>query len=111
MSDIAGIGVEAEIDTICRNAAAALEKLGARVEHIEFDASGGRAAYQTWRGFWMVGQQYQRLSQINEFGQNLSGNVEAGLKLNARRLCRGRAPARGSCSTASARCSSATMCC
>jgi amidase len=83
VSDIAGIGVEAEIDATCRDAAAALEKLGARVEHIEFDASGGRAAYQTWRGFWMVGQQYQRLAQINEFGQNLRDNVEAGLKLNA----------------------------
>jgi len=83
VSDIAGIGVEAEIDTICRDAAAALEKLGAHVEQIEFDASGGRAAYQTWRGFWMVGKQYQRLAQINEFGQNLRGNVEAGLKLNA----------------------------
>ena len=74
---------KAEIDTICRDAAAALEKLGAKVEHIVFDASGGRAAYQTWRGFWMVGQQYQRLAQINEFGPNLKGNVEAGLKLTA----------------------------
>jgi amidase len=83
VSDIAGIGVESEIDTICRDAAAALERLGAKVEHIEFDASGGRAAYQTWRGFWMVGQQYQRLAQINEFGPNLKGNVEAGLKLTA----------------------------
>jgi amidase len=83
VSDIAGIGVEAEIDAICRDAAAALGKLGAKVEQIEFDASGGRAAYQTWRGFWMVGQQYQRLAQINEFGPNLKGNVEAGLKLNS----------------------------
>jgi amidase len=83
VSDIAGIGVEAEIDTICRDAAAALDKLGAHVEQIEFDASGGRAAYQTWRGFWMVGQQYQRLRQIEQFGPNLKGNVEAGLKLNA----------------------------
>ncbi len=83
VSDIAGIGVEAEIDSICRGAAAALGELGAQVEHIEFDASGGRAAYQTWRGFWMVGQQYERLAQINEFGRNLKGNVEAGLKLNA----------------------------
>ncbi len=45
--------------------------------------AAGRAAYQTWRGFWMVGQQYQRLAQINEFGPNLKGNVEAGLKLTA----------------------------
>ncbi len=83
VSDIAGIGVEAEVDSICRNAAAALGGQGAKVEHIEFDASGGRAPYQTWRGFWMVGQQYQRLSQIERFGSNLRGNVEAGLKLTA----------------------------
>jgi amidase len=83
VSDIAGIGVEAEIDTLCGAAAAALGKLGAQVEHIEFDASAGRAAYQTWRGFWMVGQQFERLAQIEQFGKNLRGNVEAGLKLNA----------------------------
>jgi amidase len=83
VSDIAGIGVEAEIDAICRDAAAALGKRGAEVEQIEFDASAGRAPYQIWRGFWMVAQQYQRLAQIAEFGQNLRGNVEAGLKLNA----------------------------
>jgi amidase len=83
VSDIAGIGVEAEIDTICGDAAAALGKLGAQVEHIAFDASGGGAAYQTWRGFWMVGQQFERLKQIEQFGKNLRGNVEAGLKLNA----------------------------
>ncbi len=83
VSDIAGIGVEAEIDAICRDAAAALGKLGAKVEHIAFDAGEGRAAYQTWRGFWMVGQQYQRLAQTDQFGKNLRGNVEAGLKLNS----------------------------
>ena len=83
VSDIAGIGVEAEIDAICRDAASALRECGAHVEQIEFDASGGRAPYQTWRGFWMVGQQYERLGQIEQFGRNLKGNVEAGLKLNA----------------------------
>ena len=83
VSDIAGIGVEAEIDTICRDAAAALRNAGAQVEQIEFDASPGRAPYQTWRGFWMVGRQYERLEQIDAFGPNLKGNVEAGLKLGA----------------------------
>ncbi len=83
VSDIAGIGVEAEIDSICRAAASALEKLGARVEEIKFDAGDGRAPYQTWRGFWMVGQQYQRLNQIEQFGPILRGSVEAGLKLTA----------------------------
>jgi amidase len=81
VSDIAGIGVEAEIDTVCRDAASRLSKLGAQVEQIEFDASDGRAAYQTWRGFWMVGQAYERLNDLDRFGSNLKGNVEAGLKL------------------------------
>src|SRR5580692_9714024 len=83
VSDIAGIGVETEIDAICARAAAALSKLGAHVEHITFDASAGRAPYQTWRGFWMVGRQYERLAQIDAFGANLKGNVEAGLKMTA----------------------------
>jgi amidase len=83
VSDIAGIGVEKEIDSICRDAALALDRCGARVEEIEFDAGSGRAAYQTWRGFWMVGQQYERLSELDQFGPNLRGNVEAGLKLTA----------------------------
>ena len=83
VSDIAGIGVESEIDSICRGAASALEKLGARVEEIKFDAGDGRTPYQTWRGFWMVGQQHQRLNQIEQFGPTLRGSVEAGLKLTA----------------------------
>ena len=83
VSDIAGIGVETEIDAICREAAAALGKVGAHVDHIAFDASAGRAPYQTWRGFWMVGRQYERLAHVDAFGPNLKGNVEAGLKLTA----------------------------
>jgi amidase len=81
--EIAGIGIEAEIASICRDAAWALRAVGAQVEEIEFDAGDGRAAYQTWRGFWMVGQQYERLARIEEFGRNLKSNVEAGLKLTA----------------------------
>ena len=83
VSDIAGIGVETEVDTICRQAAAALNKLGAQVEEIDFDVSDGRAAYQIWRGFWVVGRQYERLDKLKHFGRNLRSNIEAGLKLTA----------------------------
>src|SRR6202012_5282322 len=38
----------------------------------------------TWRGFWMVRQQYHRLKLMDQFGPNLKGNVEAGLKLAVR---------------------------
>src|ERR1700757_5051496 len=77
--DIAGLGVDAEIECICRNAARGLQSAGAIVEVIDFDVADGRGPYQTWRGLWMVGQQYERLSEIERFGKNLRGNVEAGL--------------------------------
>jgi amidase len=80
-SDIAGIGVDSEIDAICRQAAQSLERDGAIVEAVSFDVSDGRAPYQTWRSAWMVGQQFQRMSMLAQFGPNLKGNVEAGLKL------------------------------
>jgi amidase len=81
--DIAGLGVDAEIEGICRNAALRLHSAGAIVEEIDFDVADGRSPYQTWRGLWMVGQQYDRLSEIERFGKNLKDNVETGLKLTA----------------------------
>jgi amidase len=81
--DIAGIGVDPEIDAVCRQAAGGLRDAGATVEDIAFDASDGRGPYQTWRGVWMVGQQFARLAQLEELGKNLKGNVEAGMKVTA----------------------------
>ena len=82
-SDIAGIGVDAEIDAICRQAALALRDAGATVDEIAFDVSDGRHPYQTWRGVWMVGQHFARLAQLEAFGANLKGNVKAGMKVTA----------------------------
>jgi amidase len=81
--DIAGIGVDAEVDTICRQTALQLRHAGAAVEEIAFDASDGREAYLTWRGAWMVGRQFTRLAQLEAFGDNLKGNVKAGMKVTA----------------------------
>jgi len=81
VSDIAGIGVDDEIDAICRKTAQSLCDAGASVEEIEFDASEGKVPYQAWRGLWMVGQQYANLAHLEEFGPNLKGNVQAGLKV------------------------------
>ena len=41
---------------------------GATVEPIAFDVSDGRDPYQTWRGAWMVGQQFHRMSMLAQFG-------------------------------------------
>jgi amidase len=83
VSDIAGIGVDPEVDAICRRAALALRDAGAEVEEIAFDASAGRDPYMTWRGAWMVGQQHHNLEHLASFGANLRRNVEAGLNVSA----------------------------
>jgi amidase len=81
--DIAGIGVDAEIDTVCRKAAHGLQQAGAAVEEIAFDASDGRDPYQTWRGAWMVGRQFSRLAHLDQFGANLQANVKMGMSVTA----------------------------
>jgi amidase len=82
-SDLAGIGVEQEVDAICRATALRLKETGATVAEISFDVSEGRDPYQTWRAAWMVGQQFANLARLEEFGENLRGNVTAGLKVTA----------------------------
>jgi amidase len=82
-ADIAGIGVGAEIADICRNAAHRLRDAGAQIQEIDFNVGEGRAPYQTWRGLWMVGQQFERLDQLEHFGPALRGNVEAGLRIGS----------------------------
>ena len=81
--DIASIGIDSEVARECRRAALGLRAAGATVDEIAFDASDGREPFMTWRGAWMVGQRYPELSRIEEFGPNLRGNVEAGLKVTA----------------------------
>ena len=84
--DIAGIGVDGEIDAVCGAAARRLADAGAQVEAIAFDASDGREPYLAWRGAWMVGQQLQNLARLEAFGDNLRDSVAAGLKITARDL-------------------------
>jgi amidase len=84
VSDIAGIGVDAEVDQICRSSALALADDGAEVHEIAFDVSEGRDAYLALRGEWMVGQQFERLDRLDDFGPNLAGNVRSGLALTVR---------------------------
>jgi amidase len=80
-SDIAGIGVDAEVAALCRKAALRLRDVGGNIEEVDFSASDGRAPYQVWRGLWMVGQQHQRLAELEQFGDALKGNVRDGLEI------------------------------
>lgn len=80
-SDIARIGVDADIERVCRQTIEALAGAGASVQEIDFDLSWAREAFLTLRGYWMVAQQQSRLDRRDEFGDNLRSNIEAGLKL------------------------------
>jgi amidase len=82
-SDIADIGVDTEIDAICRSAAKRLTDAGAYVEEVAFDVSHGREPYQAWRGAWMVGMRFELLHRLEEFGENLRGNLKRGLEVTA----------------------------
>jgi amidase len=84
VSDIAGFGVDAEVDEICRTTALGLAAQGATVDHIAFDCSDGFDTYKALRGEWMVGQQLERIEMLDRFGPNLAGNVKAGLALSVR---------------------------
>lgn len=86
--DIAAIGVDAELESICRAASFALADDGAIVEEVDFDLSDARNAYLTLRGEWMVGMQHARLDDLDAFGDNLAGNVRSGLNTTMRELAK-----------------------
>ncbi|HEY6720828.1 MAG TPA: amidase [Burkholderiales bacterium] len=86
--DIAGIGVDAEIERICRNAARDLRDAGAAIEEIDINLYEGRDAFIALRGEAMVGNHLERLERIGELGDNLAGNIRAGLVLTISEIAR-----------------------
>jgi amidase len=85
-ADPAGIGIDARLERICREAVFGLADGGAVVEEIEFDLSAARAAFLALRGLWFVTHMNRRLDKLDQFGANVANNVRAGLKTSARDL-------------------------
>ncbi len=77
--NVAGIGVDPEIEAVCRRAAFALADAGAAVEEIDLDLSWAWRPYLALRGYWMVAQMHGRLDRLDRLGLNVRTNVEAGL--------------------------------
>lgn len=77
--DVAGIGVDAEIERICRTAAFDLATDGAQVEEIAFDLSFARSAFQQLRGQYMVDRHLDKLDRLDRLNPNLAGNIRLGL--------------------------------
>ena len=84
--DIAGIGIDAGVEAVCRDAAFALRDAGATVEEVELDLSYGRKAFLALRGLWFVSMLHPHLRHLDEFGVNVANNLRAGLATSVEEL-------------------------
>ncbi|HEU0077283.1 MAG TPA: amidase family protein, partial [Longimicrobiaceae bacterium] len=84
--DIAGIGIDADVERVCREAVAALGAAGAEVETIELDLAYARKAFLALRGLWFVSMLYPHLDKLEHFGANVGNNLRAGLKTSVEEL-------------------------
>jgi len=77
--DVAGIGIDPEIEKVCGNAVRGLRDVGITVDEIELDLSFARQPFLALRGLWFVAQMFPRLDKVDHFGSNVAGNIRAGL--------------------------------
>ncbi|MBC8792783.1 MAG: amidase [Tagaea sp. CACIAM 22H2] len=89
ISDFAKIGVEPEIDEICRAAAYQIGTWGAKVEEIDLDLSFAREAFLQLRGQLMVTAHLDRIGLVDKFGPNLAGNIRRGLAQGPKDVAQG----------------------
>jgi len=84
--DVAGLGIDPQIAEVCRSAALGLETSRANLEQIEADLSEARKAFLHLRGVWMVTHMRGLMDRIEELGDNVRGNVEAGLRVTSEQI-------------------------
>jgi amidase len=84
--DLIGIGVDPDVERVCRSATLGLRQLGLTVEEVSLDLSAGRDAFLALRGLWFVAQMHRRMEHLEEFGPNVAGNIRAGLKTTVAQL-------------------------
>ena len=85
-ADVASIGVDSGVERVCREAALGLDGAGVTVEQIELDLSFAREAFLVLRGHWMVAHHHHLLDRLDQLGENLAGNIRAGLGQSAEAL-------------------------
>lgn len=81
--DIAGIGVDADIEQVCRRAALELTDIDAAVDVIALDLGFARPAFLTLRGVWFLSWLHEHLGHATRFGVNVANNVRSGLETPA----------------------------
>ena len=88
-ADAPKIGVDSEIEQICRTAAFELQSAGASVEEVDLDLSGGRQAFLQLRGQAQLSQHLNHLGKLDKLGANLAGNIRMGLAQSPRDIAQG----------------------
>ena len=86
--DVAGIGIDPAVESVCRAAVARLSAAGGRVEEIDFDLSYAREAFLALRGHWFATMMLTRLDRIDELGINVRTNTRSGLEVSMFDLAR-----------------------
>ena len=85
-ADIAGIGIDPDVERVCREAAFALEAEGIAVDEIELDLAAARPAFLSLRGLWFVTHMLPRLDMRDRFGPNVANNVRSGLEVTSKEI-------------------------
>jgi amidase len=84
--DIAGIGVDPDVERVCRACVLGLKDAGVIVEEIDLDLSAARPAFIALRGQWFVTHMFSRLDKQDRFGPNVANNVNSGLEVTTKEL-------------------------
>ncbi|MGH7517688.1 MAG: amidase [Gemmatimonadales bacterium] len=84
--DLIGIGIDPDVERVCRAAVFELRQVGVTVEEVELDLSEGRDAFLALRGLWFVNHMHARMEHLDKFGANVAGNIRAGLKTTSAEL-------------------------
>ena len=85
-SDPSGIGIDADIEGVCREGAMALASANAKVEELALDLAFVRPAFLALRGLWFVTHLHALLPDREQFGPNVANNVKAGLAITVEQL-------------------------
>lgn len=88
-ADAPRIGVDTEIEQICRAAAFDLQSAGASVEEVELDLSIGRSAFLQLRAQAQLSRHLAHLGKLDKLGANLAGNIRLGLAQSPRDIAQG----------------------
>jgi amidase len=78
--DVAGIGIDPGVESVCRSAAVELRQAGLEVEEHDLDLAYAKRCFLALRGYWMLAQHHVRLDRHERFGANLRGNLDAGMR-------------------------------